>query len=41
MKFDNKKVNNLLAEMEAILSKVKLTNKAFRAELAIRKKEAA
>lgn len=41
MKFDNKKVNKLLAEMEVILNNIKSTSESFRLELASRKKEAA
>lgn len=39
MKFDNKKVNALLSEMEEILTSVKLTSKLFRLNLANRKKK--
>jgi len=41
MKFDNKKVNKLLAEIEVILNSVKSTSESFKLELANRKKEAA
>lgn len=41
MKFDNKKVNLLLKEMDQILKRIKATNKGFQEALAERRKEAA
>ena len=41
MKFDSKKVNLLLAEMEVILSSIKATSENFQRELAKKKQKAA
>jgi len=41
MKFNNKKVNELLEEMAVILTSVESTSKSFRLELEKRKKKAA
>jgi hypothetical protein len=39
MKFDSKKVNRLLGEMESVLVRVKKINDDFQAKLAARKTE--
>ncbi len=37
MKFDNKKVNKLLAEMEGVLNSVKVISKDFHRKIALKK----